>query len=113
MHHLRVCRLEEEYHYGISQITHFVMDHHIDPVKTGYVVGAFIGGWHLVWSILVALGWAQALINFILWMHMINLPYVVGAFDFTAATTLVVVTAISGCVFGYLFALLWNRMHRS
>ena len=88
------------------------MNHHIDPLKTGYVVGAFVGGIHLLWSILVALGWAQALIDFVFWMHMISVQYVVKPFDLTAATTLVVVTAIAGCVAGYLFALIWNRMHR-
>ncbi|MFA5998303.1 MAG: hypothetical protein WC814_02870 [Candidatus Paceibacterota bacterium] len=88
------------------------MNHHIDPVKTGLSVGAFLGGLHLVWSLLVAFGWAQALVDFVLWMHMINLPYVVTAFDLSAATTLVVITALFGCVLGYFYARIWNRVHR-
>jgi len=88
------------------------MNHHIDPRRAGYASGAFVGGCHLVWSLLVALGWAQALIDFILWMHMVTLPYVVKAFDLTAATTLVIVTAIAGYIFGNVFAGIWNRMHR-
>lgn len=88
------------------------MEHHIDPAKTALTVGAFIGGWHVIWSILVALGVAQGLINFILWMHMISLPYVVKAFDSSAAATLIVSTALMGYVGGYFFAKIWNRMHR-
>jgi hypothetical protein len=38
----------------------------INPNKVGLVVSALIGGWHLVWVTLVAAGWAQPLINFIL-----------------------------------------------
>lgn len=87
------------------------MNHHIDPTNTALSVGAFVGGWHLVWSILVALGWAQGLVDFVLWMHMVNLPYVVKAFDFSAAIVLIAVTAIAGGVFGYIFARIWNKMH--
>ena len=88
------------------------MDHHLNPQKAALSIGLFIGGWHLVWSLLVAFGWAQALINFVLWMHMISLPYVVGAFNLTAATTLVIITTVAGCVMGNIFARIWNRMHR-
>ncbi len=88
------------------------MNHHIDPAKTGLVVGAFIALWHVVWSALVALGLAQSLVDFVLWMHMISLPYVVKAFDLSAAATLVVITWIFGCIIGYVFAKIWNRMHR-
>lgn len=89
------------------------MNHHIDPTKVAFTVGTFIGGWHVVWSALIAFGFAQTLINFVLWMHMINVPYVVKAFDFYASVTLVLVTWFFGCILGYVFARIWNRMHRS
>lgn len=89
------------------------MNHYINPATTGLAVGAFVGGWHLVWSILVALGWAQALVDFKLWVHMVSMPIVVKAFDFSTAVTLIVIAAIIGCVAGYIFALIWNRMHRA
>lgn len=88
------------------------MDHHINPTKTALTVGAFIGGWHIVWSLLVAFGWAQVLIDFVLWMHMMTVPWVVKPFDLAASATLVIVTWIFGYVIGYIFAKLWNRMHR-
>ncbi len=88
------------------------MDHHINPTKTALTVGAFIAGWHIVWSLLVAVGWAQPLINFVLWMHMMSMPWVVKPFDLTASVTLVVITWVFGYIIGYAFAKIWNRMHR-
>ncbi len=88
------------------------MNHYIDPAKTGLAVGKTVGGLHLVWSIFVALGWAQTLVNFSLWAHMVSAPVVIKEFDISAAITLIVVTSIIGCIVGYVFALLWNRMHR-
>lgn len=37
----------------------------IEPNKAGLELGALFGGWHLLWSLLVALGVAQQLIDFI------------------------------------------------
>ena len=84
----------------------------IKPNKVGLVIAGLIGGWHLVWAILVATGWAQPLINFIFWAHMIRPIYVVGPFDPVAAATLLVITFFSGYVFGYVGGSLWNRLHR-
>ena len=80
---------------------------------TGLVVGLLLGGWHLLWSFLVALGWGQSLIDFVLWAHMIHLPYVVGPFDLTAACTLIVLTAAVGYVIGAVFAGIFNALHRA
>lgn len=87
--------------------------HHINPSKAGIALGVLLGGAHLVWSVLVALGVAQALYDFILWAHMIHLQFAVGPFDLSAAVTLVVVTTAVGYVLGYCYALLWNRVHRN
>lgn len=80
--------------------------------KVGLVFGAILGGWHLMWSLLVLLGIAQAIYDFVLWAHMIHLAITVGPFEATAAATLVVFTAIMGYVLGYASALVWNRVHR-
>ena len=89
------------------------MDHHISPCKTAATFAILLGGFHLVWIMLIAFGWAQALVDFIFWAHMIDLSFVVKMFDTTAAVTLVVITSIIGAIFGYVMAIVWNRLHRA
>jgi hypothetical protein len=84
----------------------------VNPNKVGLVIGALIGGWHLIWSALVLLHWAQPILDFIFWAHMIRPVYIVKSFDLSAAVTLIVITAVSGYVFGFLGAIIWNRLHR-
>jgi hypothetical protein len=81
--------------------------------KTALAVGVFLGGWHVIWALLVALNWAQAIYDFILWAHMIHLQLTIGPFDPVAAATLVVVTFAVGCVMGYVFAIIWSWFHRA
>ena len=84
----------------------------INPNKVGLVIAALLGGLHLGWVIVVALGWAQPLTNFIFWAHMIRPVYVIGPFNAVAAVTLLVVTLFSGYVFGFIGGSLWKRLHR-
>jgi hypothetical protein len=84
----------------------------VNPNKVGLVIGALIGGWHVVWSVLVLLHWAQPILDFVFWAHMIQPVYIVKSFDPAAAATLLIVTAALGYVFGLLGAVIWNRLHR-
>ena len=83
-----------------------------NPNRAGLVVGALIGGWHLVWSLLVLLRWAQPIIDFIFWAHMIEPIYVIKSFNSLAAITLIVITAAIGYIFGFVGAIIWNKLHR-
>ena len=84
-----------------------------NPNKVGFVIGALIGGWHVLWAVLVVFGWAQPIIDFIFWAHMIQPVYVIKAFEMKAALTLIAVTAVIGYVSGFAGALIWNRLHRA
>lgn len=84
----------------------------INPIKAGWVLGSLLGLWHLIWSALVALGWAQAVIDFVFWMHFIKPAYLVQPFDPAIALVLVTVTAAVGFISGVILALFWNWAHK-
>ena len=84
-----------------------------NPNKLGLVFAAVIAGWHVLWVLLILAGWAQPLMDFVFWAHMINPVYVVKAFDPKAAGTLLIITFIMGYAFGFAGALLWNKLHRT
>ena len=78
--------------------------------KTALVFGSFFAIVHLIWSVLVALGVAQPLVNFIYSLHMLANPPQVEAFTLGKAAGLVVVTFVVGYALGSLFAWLWNKL---
>lgn len=80
--------------------------------QVGLVFGALLGGFHFLWALVVASGYAQIMYDFILWAHMIHLPIIIGPFDGAAAVTLVIMTAVMGYVIGYVGAWVWNKLHR-
>jgi len=86
--------------------------HQLHVQKTALTLGWFVSAMHLIWSVLVAMGIGQWLMDFIFWAHMIHLPITVGPFDLIASVTLIAVTFVVGYIFGYVFAIIWNRLHQ-
>ena len=84
----------------------------VNANKTGVVFAVLLGGWHLLWALLVAAGWAQAAMNFVFWTHFINPVYVIQPFNLGIALTLIAFTSAIGYVTGYVLAYLWNWMHK-
>lgn len=81
---------------------------HINPGKAAIGVGTIIGLYHLMWVTIVALGWAQPVLDYILRLHFIELNVAIAPFAFGTAATLVVLTFTLGALFGCVFALVWN-----
>jgi heme/copper-type cytochrome/quinol oxidase subunit 4 len=82
----------------------------VSPHRLALVLAAAAACWHVAWSLLVLLGWAQGFINFVFWLHFITPPYQVGAFVFGHAAGLIIVAAALGYVLGGLIAVIWNRL---
>jgi len=80
--------------------------------KTGLALGSLTGLGHLVWGVVVYLGWGQSLINFIFTLHSLSVPVTVANFDLMRSVWLVVVTAVIGYVLGFVFATIWNKVHK-
>jgi hypothetical protein len=83
----------------------------ISRQKLGLALGAFIGGWHAIWSALVLVGCAQAVINFMFWLHFLAPPYQVGSFVLWRAAALIAFTAGIGYCAGWVIGTVWNRVH--
>ena len=84
----------------------------LSPVRVGVSLGALMGLWHLVWSSLVAVGLAKPLLDFVLQIHFLTLDVPMAPFDLGLAATLVAVTFGLGFAFGWVFAVVWNRVLR-
>jgi|SRR5689334_11233579 hypothetical protein len=76
----------------------------LDPKRTALALAILFACWHLSWSALVLIGWAQAIIDFIFWMHFIRTIYVIEPFSAGRALTLIAVTSALGALIGYSFA---------
>lgn len=85
----------------------------INPIKAATASAIFLGSWHLCWALLVATGAAQFGDQFGVLMHFIKPVYVVGSFDLAIARLLIVVSAALGFVVGFVFSVLWNKVHIS
>lgn len=83
----------------------------LSPWRAGMALGVFLGAWHFAWSIMVAVGWADAILQFVLRIHFLQLQISMAPFDVNLAATLVAVTTLIGFILGFVFALLWNSAH--
>jgi fructose-specific phosphotransferase system IIC component len=83
----------------------------ISKNKLGVVVGSLLGLWHLVWSILVASGIAQWLINWVFRLHFIKPLYTITPFRLSPAIALIVITSVLGYVIGWVLGAIWNWLH--
>lgn len=84
----------------------------MNPNKAGLAVGGLMGLWHFVWGLFVVFGIAQALLDWIYSLHFLNNPFTVHVFNIVQWITLIVVTAIVGYIFGYVFAIIWNKVNK-
>ena len=75
----------------------------------GLAFGVFLALWHTLWALLVWIGAAQRLLDYVFRLHMITPPYKVVAFNLGTAFALVLITASIGYVTGLVIGVIWNR----
>ncbi|HZR72507.1 hypothetical protein [Bradyrhizobium sp.] len=76
----------------------------------GLVTAGMMGGLHLIWSLSVAVGWGQSILNFFFWMYFIKPIDLVEPFQWARALTLVAISSIIWFALGSIAARLWNRI---
>lgn len=78
----------------------------------GLAVGSFTALCHLVWAILVGFGGAKPVVDFVLGLHHLSIPYVITPFNVGQAVTLVILTFVGGYVAGWIFTVIWNYIKK-
>lgn len=81
-----------------------------NPFRFGFAFGLVLALCHAAWALMVALGWAQAILDFVFWAHFINPPYRVTAFDVSRALVLISLTFAIGLILGTVGGAVWNRL---
>lgn len=76
--------------------------------QLGLAFGGTLAIVHAVWSVIIALGYGQSLLDWIFGLHMISSGFAVMPFSFGRAITLVIFTFVVGYVIGWLLAAIWN-----
>jgi len=76
--------------------------------KTGLSLGIFIALIHALWAVLVAIGVAESMLDWVFPMHFIGNVFSINAFSIVNALILIVCGFVGGYVMGWVFALIWN-----
>lgn len=84
----------------------------ISARRTALTFALLLGGFHLLWAVLVAIRLAQPLSDFIFRIHFIRPVYVIQPFELGVAIGLVALTTGIGAMVGWCFASIWNGLHR-
>jgi hypothetical protein len=77
--------------------------------KTSVIGGFCLASLHFCWALLVALGLAQPLMDFIFKLHMLNSPFLVQPFSLSLAAGLIGITFLIGCFYGAVFYFIKKR----
>ena len=82
----------------------------INSIRLAIFTGLFLAIVHAAWATMVAIGWAQPLMNFVFWAHFITPPYHVEPFSMLRAVILVGLVFVVGAILGAVGGFLWNMI---
>ena len=84
----------------------------INALRLGLIFGLFVAIMHIAWAALVALGWAQHLMDFVFWAHFIAPPLHIEPFAWSRAAILIGAAFVVGTMFGFIGGSLWNWLSK-
>ncbi len=80
----------------------------LDKKQVGLSLGIFAALIHAFWALIVAFGYGQALMDWMLSMHSMTAVLVVSGMPLGRALGLIALSFVCGYVLGWLFAAVWN-----
>lgn len=80
----------------------------VNKTRVALFFGTVAALCHVVWSVLVAGGWAKGFMDWIMAKHFITDTYTIEAFNMGDAVFLLALAFVIGFVDGYILAALWN-----
>mgnify|MGYP001579355018 CR=1 FL=1 len=84
--------------------------HKLHPHKTGLALGSFNALIHLVWVLLMSMGWAAGKLNFFLAKHFLSIQFDVLEFSWKGGLMLIILAFIGGYIAGAVFSFVWNKV---
>jgi len=81
-------------------------------LPSALIGGLCLASFHLCWVILVWLGFAQSLLDYIFKLHMLNTPFIVQPFNFLLASKLIAITFIIGAFYGVIFSIIKSLFYK-
>lgn len=81
--------------------------------RTSVIGGFCLASLHFCWALLVALGLAQPLMDFIFKLHMLNSPFQVQIFNWGLALSLIAVTFVIGAFYSFIFYFIKNSFSQT
>ena len=86
---------------------------HISIAKTAMAVGTVFAAWHIMWVVLVRVGWASEVLNFVLELHFLKVDFQLSPYSAFTAFSLLAITFCVGALLGAILALVWNWLTTS
>lgn len=84
------------------------MKKEVNRNQLGLTIGTFSALWHAIWAVLVGVGFAKPLIDWVIPLHFIDMSYSITVFSLGSAVTLVILAFLGGYISGWVLAGIWN-----
>jgi len=81
--------------------------------KVGLTTGIVAAIIHLLWAVIIALGWGQSVTDWLLKTHLVISDYTITDFSLGLALILIVQSFVVWYILGWLLAWVWNWVNRA